>query len=261
VIRIADNLQITHKTVARAVREMDPEPIRTLARKCKDAGAQAIDVNSGPLSRDPEKKMAFLVDAVQEAVDLPILIDTTNPRAMKAGLQAAKNRAVINGFSLEPAKLEQILPLAGQFNADIIGYLLYPNSQVPPDEAGRLSVAVELFTEFQKLGIDNDRLIIDPIIAPLMWEDGNTQNMHILSVLRNLPDLLGFSVRTIGGLSNLTTGPGPKDRKRLMEQTYLPMLAASGLTMALMNVFHEETMETASACDALTEKKIFTWAA
>ncbi|MEZ4528171.1 MAG: dihydropteroate synthase [Desulfobacterales bacterium] len=259
MILVADNLQITHPKIEQAVREMNPEPVREMVRKCADAGADAIDINSGPLSRDPEKKMAFLVETVQEVTDLPVLLDTANPRALEAGLSVSRNPTVINGFSLEPAKLECILPLAKKYDTDIIGYLLYPNSHVPHTEAERLEVAVELYAEFQKAGLENERLIIDPVIAPVIWENGNRQDMEILSVLRNLPDLLGFPVRTVAGISNLTTGRGPKEQKRLLEKAYLPMLAASGLSMALLNIFHAKTVAVAKACNALTDPKIFTW--
>ncbi|MFP4348011.1 MAG: dihydropteroate synthase [Desulfococcaceae bacterium] len=259
MILVADNLTITNPIVEMAIQDMNPEPVQGLVSRCAAAGAEAIDINSGPLTRDPDRRMRFLVEAVQSAADLPILLDTTNPAALKAGLETARGKTIINGFSLEPAKLESILPLAGRYDADIIGYLLYPNSHVPTDEAERLSVAVELFGAFQQTGLPEDRLIIDPVIAPLMWENGHRQDMAILSVLRNLPDLLGFPVRTIAGVSNLITGPGPKDRKRLMEAAYLPMLAASGLTYGLLNVFHTESMRVARACNALMDPKIFTW--
>ena len=259
MILVADNLQITNKTIDRAISEMNPEPIQDIVKRCELAGAQAIDINSGPLSRDPEKKMAFLVETVQSVTDLPVFIDTANPKAMEAGLTVNRKTAIINGFSLEPAKLEYILPLAKKYNTDIIGYLLYPNSHVPPDGAERLGVAVELFSRFQDAGIDRERLIIDPIIAPVIWENGAFQDMEILTVLHNLPDILDFPVRTIGGLSNLTTGQGPKDKKLLLERTYLPMLACAGLSFALLNVFHTETMQTAKAANVLISPKIFAY--
>ncbi len=261
MILVADNLQITNPLIEKAVQDMAPGPIQEMVRQCEATGAEMIDINSGPLSREPERKMAFLLEAVQSVSDLPVLIDTANPKAIEAGLRANQKQAIINGFSLEPAKLEQILPLAKKFDADIIGYLLYPNSHVPNDEAERLSVAVELFGEFRKMDIDKERLIIDPIIAPVIWQNGNFQDMEILSVLRHLPELLDFPVRTIAGLSNLTTGKGPKDKKGLLERTYLPMLAASGLSMVMLNVFHDETLRVARACNVFRDDKIFAWEA
>ncbi|OPX36573.1 MAG: hypothetical protein B1H13_14260 [Desulfobacteraceae bacterium 4484_190.3] len=177
---IADNIQITNRRIEKALAEMDPYPIQELAVKCEKAGAQALDINSGPLLRDPDKKMLFLVEAVQEVSDLPVLLDTANPRAIEAGLLANRKKAVINGFSMEPVKLESILPLAKRFEADIIGYLIYPDSHVPSDSSERLNIAVDLYQECQKRGIDKEQLIIDPVILPMTWQSGNLQNIFRL---------------------------------------------------------------------------------
>lgn len=261
MILAADNMQITNRVVADALKEMRPEAIQNLAKACEAAGADMLDINSGPLSRDPESKMRFLIESVQDVSDLPLLIDTANPKAMAAGLRANRKQVIINGFSLEPAKLEAILPLAKEFDADIIAYLLHPDSRVPADSTERLNIAVEICHEIRKSGINENRLIIDPVIVPMMWENGAVQASEVLSVIRMLPDLLGFPVRTVAGLSNLTSGKGNREKKRIAEQTYLPMLAGAGLTMALLNIFHHET---ARVCSLLTPSlsqpaRIFTW--
>jgi 5-methyltetrahydrofolate corrinoid/iron sulfur protein methyltransferase len=72
-----------------------------------------------------------------------------------------------------------------------------------------------------------------------------------------LPELLDFPVRTIAGLSNLTTGPGNMEKKLFIERSYLPMLASSGLNMALLNIFHKETIRVAKACNLLMDRKAF----
>ncbi|MFP4307592.1 MAG: dihydropteroate synthase [Desulfococcaceae bacterium] len=256
---VADNLTVTNPVVRRAIDDLDPGPVQELVKRCLDAGAEAIDINPGPLKRDPERRMTFLVEAVQAITDKPLLLDTTNPAALEAGLVACRNAAIINGFFLDPFRLEHILPLAARFNTDIVGFLLRPNSHVPPDEAERLEIAVALYAEFRQTGLPEERLIIDPVVAPLIWDDGNVRNMAALSTIRNLPDLLGFPVRTIAGLSNLTIGDAPRSKKIRMETAYLPMLAAAGLDMALLNVFRAETVRTARACNALTDPKIFAW--
>ncbi len=259
MILLADNLQITDTIIQKAIDEMNPIPIQELVRECETAGAEAIDINSGPLPGDYKKKMSFLVETVQEVTSLPVLLDTANPGALEAGLNTNKKTAIINGFSLEPSKIEAILPLAKKFDVDIIGYLLYPNGHVPPDATERMNVAVELYKVFQGTGIDRGHLIIDPVVVPLTWQNGSFQATEILSVITHLPDLLGFSVKTIAGISNLTTGKGNRDKKRLMERAYLPMLAASGLNMALLNIFHKETVRTARACRSINSEKVFAW--
>jgi 5-methyltetrahydrofolate corrinoid/iron sulfur protein methyltransferase len=256
---IADNLQITNPDIEKAVAGFHPDPVQELVLACEKAGADMIDINVGPLPRDGDKKMEFLVNAVQEVSDLPILLDTANPRAIEAGLKAGRNHVMINGFSPEPNKVEFILPLAKKYDADIIGYLLDPGGQVLPGADERLQVAVELLAAFQKAGIDEERLIIDPLVVPVNWQDGHLQAGEVLQTIRNLPDVLGYKIRTVVGLSNLTAGAGHRPGRRLLEQVYLSMLAAAGLDMVLLNIFHAETAASAKAADALISQKPFAW--
>ncbi|RJQ74394.1 MAG: dihydropteroate synthase [Desulfobacteraceae bacterium] len=255
---IADNLHVLHPTIARAVELLDPAPIMDLVRRCAAAGAQAIDINCGPLKKDPQHHMTFLVETVQAAADLPLMLDTTNAAAMAAGLAAARRRPIINGFSLEPVKLARMLPLAQAHQADIVGYLLHPDSRVPLEEEEMMGLALNLFEVYCKAGMDPARLIIDPVIMPLGWADGARHNRSVLTVVRNLPDLLGTPVRTMAGLSNLASGPMPLARKIALEQAFLPMLAAAGLTFALANVLHAPAMETARLSKLLLDDFVFT---
>ena len=102
---IADNLRITKTDIQEALKRFDPKPVQDLVTICAKKGTFAIDVNTGPLGKAPKRGMRFFIEAVESVTDLPLLIDTSNPAAMKAGLEAAKNRPIINGFSLEKKKI------------------------------------------------------------------------------------------------------------------------------------------------------------
>lgn len=256
---ISDTLQIIRPQVAKVLAERDPVPLQECVLAAVKAGADAIDINSGPLTKDPVGDMRFLVETVQAVTDLPVLIDTANPVAMEAGLAANRYQAVINSFSLEPAKLEQILPLAVKYDVDIIGYLLTPDGHVPALLEERLTVALELYRQAELAGLDEERLIIDPIVAPVVWEDGNRRNQDLLKIVQTLPEVLGFPVRTIAGLSNLTTGRGAKKPKAILEQVYLAMMAAAGLDMVLLNTQHAQTVVTTKACRLLRSANTFAW--
>ena len=256
---VADNLHVIHPTLAEAVKTMDPEPIQHWVRRCRQAGADAIDINSGPLTNRPRERFAFLVKTVQEVCSLPLVLDTTNPLALDAGLAVCSRPSIINGFSLEPHKLERILPLAEKYETDIIGYLIGPKSEVPVEPDEIMALAVELFDAYTAGGLNPDRLIIDPVVAPLSWQDGLKHNRALLTTIRSLPDLLGTPVRTIAGLSNLVSGPYDPAYKITLQQAFLPMLAAAGLDMVLINMFHAPVVQTARACTGLLGDTIFSW--
>ncbi len=256
---IADNLRITKTMVQAALEVKNPEPLQAIVTACEKNGAMAIDLNTGPLKKNPEKEMAFFIHAVEAVTTLPLMIDTASPAAMRAGLETATNPVMINGFSLEPRKLAQILPLAVQYNADIVGFLLYPDSRVPKGEDQRLDIALELLAQAQRAGLPLERLIIDPVVPPLTWDDGIAQARAVLRVIKILPELFGFPVRTIAGLSNLTSGAGRTPGKNAIEQSYATLLAAAGLEYLLMDVLNDHVRSSAVAADLLLTQEVFSW--
>jgi len=259
MLLVADNLQITRRNFAEAIRRRQPDAIRSWVCGLETAGAQAIDLNTGPLGRNAADDMAFCIAAVQSATDLPVLIDTANPAAMRAGLAANRKTVVINGISLEPRKLDTILPLAIEFDVDIVAYLLDERSRAPRQLEERLAVALELFQRCQAAGLHREHLIFDPVVAPLIWEDGLQRNRDLLEIIRGLPELLDSPVRTVAGLSNLTTGRGPSAAKRRLEQAFVCMLAFSGLSWVLLNIHHRETVTCARNCRMLLTDDLFAW--
>jgi len=256
---IADNIRITKQAVQEALTKKDPLPIQILAARCAEKGAHGIDINTGPLGKDPEAAIIFFVRAMEQVTDLPLFIDTTNPVAMAAGLATARNKTVINGVSLEPAKLEKILPLAKRYKTDVVGFLLYPDSRVPKTSSERFDIALELLSRIEAGGVEKERVIIDPVVPPLSWDDGLFRARELLKTIPMLPELLGFPVRTLAGLSNLTSGTGDKFRKTLVESAYLSMLAAAGLNFLLLDMLNPHTIASAQAATLLTREEIFSW--
>ncbi|MCG8617012.1 MAG: dihydropteroate synthase [Desulfobacterales bacterium] len=257
---VADNIRITKADIQEALDQRNPAPIRELAERCVAAGAHAIDINTGPLKKNPESSMTFFVRAVRSVTDLPLVIDTTNPAAMAAGLEVAENAAIINGISLEPEKLAHILPLAARYDSDIVGFLLARDSRVPRENQERFEIALALAGEVEAAGISPERLILDPVVPPLSWDDGLSRARDILETVRILPELLGFPVRTMAGLSNLTTGAGDKGKKNRLETVYLSMLAGAGLDYLMLDVLNPDVMAAARAADLMVRGEIFSWA-
>ncbi len=93
-----------YKEVGRAIVEKDKKAIQSLAKKQSEAGAQALDVNVGPVSKDPISDIQWLVETIQEVVDISLALDSTKPRVIEAGLKLAKQKAIINSTSADPEK-------------------------------------------------------------------------------------------------------------------------------------------------------------
>jgi 5-methyltetrahydrofolate--homocysteine methyltransferase len=80
---------------------------------------------------DEPMAMLHAVKGIQEAVDVPISIDSTNPAAIEAGLKNFVGRPLINSTTGEAKNLDIILPLAKKYGAAVLGLCLDENG-IPP---------------------------------------------------------------------------------------------------------------------------------
>jgi cobalamin-dependent methionine synthase I len=90
MIIIGENIHVIAKDVSVAIRERNSKVIQGLTKEQTQSGADYIDVNVGPMKKDTEETMKWLVTNVQEVTNLPLSIDTMNPVAMEAGLKFCK---------------------------------------------------------------------------------------------------------------------------------------------------------------------------
>src|SRR5512140_2276994 len=82
-----------------------------------EAGADILDVNVGVAGIDDVKLLPLAIQAVMQAVDVPISIDTANPAALKAGLAVYPGKALVNSVNGEERSLQSVLPLVAEYDA------------------------------------------------------------------------------------------------------------------------------------------------
>ncbi len=236
----ADNLHALNPAVADALRNLDPAPLRRLAGECDLPGVDFIDINPGFISRKNEDRMAFMVESVQEVSTRRLILDSPNARVLAAGLAVCRGKPILNGLSLEPRRIHEILPLAVEHRTGLVVLLMDERSGVPPSMEERLAVASELRELAVGAGLDDSDLIYDPVLPNLSWPDAA---FHVREVIRTVRILSGWSflpqpARTMVGLSNLRSGL----RRRFplsLETTCMAMLAGAGLSIALADVLRQ----------------------
>jgi 5-methyltetrahydrofolate corrinoid/iron sulfur protein methyltransferase len=237
MILAADNLQIFNPLVATALEKRDPQPLQDLARNCREAGAALLDINPGFLSKRHQERMAFMVEAVQEAVDLPLILDSPEAAVLAKGLAASHHKPILNALTLEPKKLAEILPLAAAQQTDLVLLLLDERSFPAPTLEGKIALAVELREQALAAGLAPEQLIFDPVLPNLSWPDAWEQFRECIKTVRLLAAGAVFPepARTMAGLSNLRS-----HLRRVypleVEINGLAMLAGAGLSIALADV-------------------------
>ena len=235
MILIGEDLNVMSKEISRAIKERDPEPIKACVAGEAKNGMDYLDLNVGPLRKDPEEIMEWLVENVQEFTDLPLCLDTTNPVAMEAGLKLCRQTALINSASGTSESLEKMLPLASKYSANVVLSVINDEG-FPSDADERASSILESLEVANELGIPNENIWVDPVLLPIGVDQ--RQVSAFLEFIQMLPDLAPGAKSTCG-LSNLSYG-APKELKSLLNRTFLMMIGRYGQYSAIVSAFDEE---------------------
>ena len=240
MIIIGENIHVIAKDVSVAIRERNAKVIQGLAKEQTQTGANYIDLNVGPMKKDTEETMKWLVNCVQDVTDLPLSIDTMNPVAMEAGLKFCKKRPLLNSASGKTDSKAQMLPLAKKYKCDVVISVM-TDKGMPPEVESKIESIMETVSHANELGIPNEDCWVDPIILPVSTA-GEGQKIAVgnLEFIKILQDVLP-GVKSTVGLSNISNGV-PAHLRPILNRTYLAMLARNGLYSAIADPLDEELM-------------------
>ena len=251
MIVIGERINGMFVDVRKAIQQTDPEPIKDLARRQDEAGAQYLDVNVGPATDDPVKAMQWLVSCIREVSDSPLTIDTTKPEVMRAGLEAAGAKAMINSTTGEKAKLDTFMPLAGEFGVPIIA-LTIDEQGVPRDADGRAAVALNILAAAMEHDVPPDNVFVDAVILPVSAQQENPG--HVMETIRQTKLLSDPPPKTVIGLSNVSQNT---EYRELINRTYLVMAIAAGLDAAIVECLDEELMDAMITTELLLNSQVY----
>jgi 5-methyltetrahydrofolate corrinoid/iron sulfur protein methyltransferase len=240
VVCVGENINVMSKTIGPAIKEKRGEPILEMAKHEEKVGIDYLDLNIGPSRKAGQEVMDWIVKLVQGMVNKPLSLDTTNPDAMEAGLKVHKGKALINSVSLQPERLERVLPMAKTYNAHVIG-LLWGKEGMPRDANERASHAVDFIYRANELGIPTSDIWIDPIVSPVSVEINQVLScLEFMSMLKDIAP----EAKSIVGLSNISNGT-PTHLRPVLNRTYLVMLMKYGLYSAIVDAYDQELLSIA----------------
>ncbi len=237
MIIIGENIHMLSKVVSDALQGRQKEPLQELAIRQKEAGVDYLDLNVGPVRKDPEI-LPWLVEIIQEVVDLPLSLDTMNPKAMDMSLGVCKNKALINSASGKQESKEEMMPLALKYNVEIVVSVL-TDAGIPSDATSRAEAIMETVAYANELGIPNENIWVDPIMMPIAADQKGV--VECLEFMKMLEDICPGAKSTLG-LSNLSNG-APAHLRGILNRTELVMLERYGQYSAIADSFDEELIK------------------
>ncbi len=220
---IGENIHILSPKVKEAIANRDAKFFQELALKQVAAGAWAVDLNIGPQKKLGHEILPWLVEAVQEVVDVPLCLDTTNLGAIEAACEVIKRQPIINSTSAEAERLEKVPLVAAKYHTKLIGLTMEAEG-IPVDAEARVNIALEkLIPRGEEVGLPLEDLIIDPLVLTV---SGCQQYVPECIEAVRILKVTGAGVQV--GLSNVSNAV-PNEMRPLINRVYCVMLMGAGL--------------------------------
>ncbi len=244
MIIIGEKINATRSEVAEALDARDADTIRRLATEQVEAGATYIDVNAGHPTEEQER-MAWLIDTVQGATDLPLSIDSSDPAVVRDALTRVDSKPLVNSISLEAERLESLLEVVAGADCAVVA-LLMSDEGVPAGVEDRLARAETLASTLtEKAGKALGDLFVDPCFMAIYTDPnaGGSVLESIAAIRAKWPE-----IHITGGLSNTSHG---LPKRKWINLAYLVAAMARGLDAAIADPCVRPTMPLVLAAEAV----------
>lgn len=228
VVIIGESINPTRrKKLVETLAEHNFDFVHELARVQIEAGADVLDVNVGYPGVDDESLLPETVTSLQENFDIPLCLDSPNPKALEAALKVAAGKPLINSVNGEKKSMDAILPLVREYGAAVIG-LVMDDDGITHDPEKRFKIAEKILERAVSMGIKQEDVVIDPL-AMAVSADPNAC-MVTLETIRLVRDRLGMNITQ--GSSNISFGlPG----RSVLNDAHMALSIWNGLTCPIAN--------------------------
>jgi 5-methyltetrahydrofolate--homocysteine methyltransferase len=215
-------------------------------------GAHLVDLCVDYVGRDGVADMKRLAAAFATDVAAPVVLDSTEPEVMEAGLECLGGRSLLNSANLEDgeepgSRLDRVFGLARKHGAGAICLLIDEEGQARTLE-WKLRIAHRIHDlAVERYGLRSEDLIFDALTFPLTTggDDLRQDAMITLDAIRQIKTELP-GVRTVLGVSNVSFGLNPAAR-RILNSVFLHEAVDAGLDAAIV---HAGKIEPLNRIDA-----------
>jgi len=216
------------------------EEATEIARRQVKSGAHIVDLCLQSTDRDEMRDIPPFYDQLIRKIKVPLMIDTTDARAIELALTYCQGKSIINSINLEDGeeKFERVCPLARSYGAAIIVGCIDedPVQAQAFTRERKLEIAERsrhLLTE--KYGIRVENIIFDPLVFPCATGDENYIGGAVETIegIRLIKQGIPH-VRTVLGISNVSFGL-PAGAREVVNSVFLYYCTKAGLDLAIVN--------------------------
>jgi 5-methyltetrahydrofolate--homocysteine methyltransferase len=233
---VGERINSTRAPIQAAMARRDGEFLVNEARRQWEAGSHYLDVNTATMLDAELPCMRWLVTLIQEAIaGARLAIDSPDARVLEAGLEAHRERALLNSITAERKRIDEVLPLVHEFRPQGIA-LTMDDDGLPRDADKRFAIGARLIEVLAGAGVPLDDIFVDPLVFPVSAEpDAGRIALDIMQKLRDAYP----GVHTICGLSNVSYG---MPLRKHINQVYMVMALTRGLDAVIVDPLDQRMM-------------------
>ncbi len=224
----------------RLLAEDDIEGLVTTANEQLQEGAHVLDVCVDYVGRDGVADMHRVINRFGSDINAPLMLDSTQPEVIEAGLKLAGGKCIINSVNLEDGeeKLARICRLLRQYGAAVVALTIDddPREAMAKTAERKLAVATRLHDLLtRKHGIHEEDILFDCLTFPITTGNPDDRRLALETldgierVMKRFPNC-----QSILGVSNVSFGLLPAARV-VLNSAFLHEACAHGLTAAIVH--------------------------
>ena len=230
------------KKLKAALKEERYDELVVEAIKQEQAGAHVLDVNVGLPGIDEPKVMKHVIKLLQEVIQLPLQIDSSNFQAIEEACRYYNGKPLINSVNGKDETMEAVFPVVKKYGGVVIGLALDENG-IPPKAKQRFEIAKKIINKAKEYGIDKKDIIIDCLVLT-----ASAQQKEVMETIKAVSMVKTLGVHTVLGVSNVSFG---LPNRPLLNKTFLAMAMSAGLDLPIINPLDQELMNTIDAFNVL----------
>jgi len=235
------------KKLVSTLQESNFDYVLELAALQIKASAEVLDVNVGFPGVDDVRLLPETVLAIKARFDIPLCLDSPNPRAIEAALKVAGGKCLINSVNGEEKSMSALIPIAREYGAAIIA-LAMDDEGITHDPEKRLKVAEKILERAVKAGIKEEDVIVDPLAMAVSADPRAC--LVTLETIKLVHDRLGLNITQ--GASNISFGLPERD---VLNAVHMTLSILNGLTCPIANP--EKIAVTVRAADLILGRDDF----
>ena len=211
-----------------------------IAKKQVRDGAHLLDVCIDYVGRDGIADIKEIVTKLAQASTLPLVIDSTEPAVIKAGMELIGGRPVVNSVNFEDgegpgSRFNTIMPLVKEHGAAVIALTIDEEGQART-RADKVRIASRLIdTLTDSWGLRREDIIVDCLTFPIATGQEETRRdaVETIEAIREISTKYP-GVHTTLGVSNVSFGLNPASRA-VLNSVFLHEATEAGLDTAIID--------------------------